>query len=133
MINQGAYWWIRGGGTNCEAQYLFQLKPETFVSCHFPSHHFLSTLPYLLLSTLPTHTMCQLFGYSPSISSSFLTSKANLNLCLMSRPLGACRSGYITTYSVRDILESTNNSMLCRFIIRQAHENYICNQLLLSM
>lgn len=103
------------------------------VISHLCNPHFLSTPPYLLLSTLPTHTMCQLFGYSPSISSSFLTSKANLNLCLMSRPLGTCRSGYIITNSVRDILESTNNRMLCWFIIRQAHENYICNQLLLSM
>lgn len=93
-------------------------RPLFPVISHLSNPHFLSTLPYLLLSTLLTHTMCQLFSYSSSISSSFLTSKANFNLSLMSWPLGACRSGYIITNSVRDILGSTNNSMLCRFIMK---------------
>lgn len=93
-------------------------RPLFPVISHLSNPHFLSTLPYLLLSTLLTHTMCQLLSYSSSISSLFLTSKANFNLCLMSRPLGACSSGYIITNSVRNILGSTNNSMLCRFIMK---------------
>lgn len=120
MINQGTYWWIRGGGTNCEAQYLFQLKPESFVSCHFPTLQpsFPVTCAISVLKYSPhTHNVpiVQLFLIHQFL---FLTSKANFNLGLMSRPLGASRSGYIITNSVRDILESTNNSMLCWFIMK---------------